>query len=212
MMKNNKIMHDISYGMYVVASSLENKNVGCTINALCQITNEKEPIITISLNKDNYTNKIIKETKRFSVSILSEKTNPNLISTFGFSSSQVIDKFRDFAWINVADLPIINEHVTGYLIGEVINIIDCSTHDLFIARVISGDKLSDEIPMTYRYYHEVIKGKAPVKAPTYVADETPTDGQVRYRCPICGYIHEGNLPADFNCPICQAPSTIFEKV
>lgn len=34
----------------------------------------------------------------------------------------------------------------------------------------------------------------------------------RYRCTVCGYIHEGPLPADFKCPVCKQPSSAFEKI
>ena len=34
----------------------------------------------------------------------------------------------------------------------------------------------------------------------------------RWRCTVCGYIHEGELPADFVCPICKQPASKFEKI
>lgn len=33
----------------------------------------------------------------------------------------------------------------------------------------------------------------------------------RWRCPVCGYIHEGPLPDDFVCPKCGRPGSIFVK-
>ena len=35
---------------------------------------------------------------------------------------------------------------------------------------------------------------------------------VKYRCTICGYIHEGELPEDFVCPLCKQPACVFEKI
>lgn len=35
---------------------------------------------------------------------------------------------------------------------------------------------------------------------------------VKYRCSVCGYIHEGELPEGFTCPICKQPASVFEKV
>ena len=35
---------------------------------------------------------------------------------------------------------------------------------------------------------------------------------VKYRCTICGYIHEGELPEDYVCPLCKQPASVFEKV
>lgn len=35
---------------------------------------------------------------------------------------------------------------------------------------------------------------------------------VRYRCSVCGYIHEGELPEGFRCPKCKQPATVFVKI
>ncbi|MDD3278867.1 MAG: [FeFe] hydrogenase, group A [Lachnospiraceae bacterium] len=35
---------------------------------------------------------------------------------------------------------------------------------------------------------------------------------VKYRCSVCGYIHEGELPEGFTCPICHQPASVFEKL
>ena len=34
----------------------------------------------------------------------------------------------------------------------------------------------------------------------------------KWKCIVCGYIHEGSLPADFKRPICKAPASKFVKV
>ena len=212
-MKNKKIIRDVSYGMYVV-STKKDKKVGCIINTLCQITSGENPIITISLNKENYTNQVIKQTKNFAISILSEQTNPNVISTFGFQSSKETDKFEKFAYKMIDEIPIITEECCGYLRCEVMDIIDCETHDIFIARVIEGDKWNENTPMTYRYYHEVLKGQAPKKAPTYeekLEKKVTQSGKEVWVCTVCGYIHEGPLPEDFHCPICGVGKEKFRK-
>ena len=201
-----EIFKNISYGMYVVTSSSDVKNCGCIINTLTQITSE-DPLISISLNKSNYTNKIIKKTNRFCVSIISTTTNPNLISTFGFKSSLDFDKFGSFDYEIIDNLPILKENMIGYLICEVTNIIDCNTHDLIIAKVINC-KLENKIEaMTYSYYHNVIKGKAPKAAPTYIEEKKENS----FVCDVCGYVHTGDLPEGFRCPICGVDESHFKK-
>lgn len=202
---DKKILRDITYGMYLVST----KNAGCIINTLTQITSDN-PIITISLNKENYTNQKIKENKLFTVSILTEKTNPNLISTFGFQTSKEIDKFKEFEYIEEENIKIIKENTNGYLKCEVIDIIDTNTHDIIIAKVIDTKKENNYKPMTYSYYHEVIKGKAPKKAPTYIEETTQKENT--YVCDICGYVHVGEIDKDFICPICKADYTHFKKI
>ena len=59
---DKKIFRDISYGMYIVTSRIDSKFVGCVINTLCQI-NSVDPLVSISLNHDNYTNEVIKKNK-----------------------------------------------------------------------------------------------------------------------------------------------------
>jgi rubrerythrin/NAD-dependent dihydropyrimidine dehydrogenase PreA subunit len=34
----------------------------------------------------------------------------------------------------------------------------------------------------------------------------------KWRCSVCGYIHEGPLPADFICPRCKQPASVFVKI
>lgn len=198
---DKKIFRDVSYGMYVVSS----KDSGCIINTLTQITSEN-PVITISLNKENYTNEVIKKENTFVVSIMSENVDKNIISIFGFQSSKDVDKFKDFEYETINNTKVLKD-IIGYLVCEVINIVDCGTHDIFIAKVIDTKKNNDNIPMTYKYYHEVIKGKAPSKAPTYIGEK-----EEGYVCDICGYVHKGELTDDFVCPICGVDVSHFKKI
>ncbi len=34
----------------------------------------------------------------------------------------------------------------------------------------------------------------------------------KWKCTVCGYIHEGPLPADFKCPVCKQPAEKFVKI
>ena len=33
----------------------------------------------------------------------------------------------------------------------------------------------------------------------------------KWRCSVCGYVHEGPLSEDFTCPVCKQPASKFEK-
>lgn len=63
-MIDNNVFRDISYGLYIVSTKYNNKNVGCVINTLSQVTSEN-PIISFSINKNNYTNEAIKSSKNW---------------------------------------------------------------------------------------------------------------------------------------------------
>lgn len=218
---DKKIFRDISYGMYIVTTrDNEKKNVGCVINTLTQITSTN-PIIAISLNKDNYTNRALKWNKTFAISILSIDTPKEVIGTFGYHSSKDTDKFKDTKHEIIDDIPIIKENTCGYIIAEYIDSVDCNTHDVIIAKVLDTKKETDIEPMTYQYYHQNLKGTSPKNAPTYVEEtnNSPTSA-AQYKCSLCGYIYDDSkenikfedLPDDWKCPLCGAPKTLFIKI
>jgi len=128
-------LKDLSYGMYVLSTSSNNKNAGCIINSAVQITSISS-IISISVNKNNYTNKLIKKTKKFALSVLSQLTRPEVIGTFGFKTSSECDKFKDFNIKFIKNLKIITENTTSYLICDVVDIISVDTHDIFLAKIV----------------------------------------------------------------------------
>ena len=218
---DKEIFKSISYGMYFVSSKINEKLAGCVINTFCQI-NSKEPLISISLNKDNYTNKVIKENNKFSISVISNETKKEVIAKFGYQSSKDINKFDNIAYEVIDELPVVLEDVCGYLICEVVNVVDCDTHDVIIAKVILSKKLNDNIPMTYKYYHENLKGTSPKNAPTYVEEikENSVNEESKYRCCLCGFVYDdakekikfSDLPDDFKCPLCGASKDVFEKI
>lgn len=49
-------------------------------------------------------------------------------------------------------------------------------------------------------------------APAKTIDSEEISETEKWKCSICGYIHEGPLPADFICPLCKQPADKFVKV
>ena len=208
---DNKILRDLTYGVYVVGSLEGERKVGCIANSVMQITSNPASI-AISINHDNYTNECIKKSSKFSVSILNEESNPNIIGTFGFSSSKDTDKYNDFEYEVVENVPVIKDS-NGYIICDVTSVLETETHTIFVGKVISMNKYDNKNVMTYKYYHEVLKGSSPKKAPTYQENIVEEIKGNRWKCLICGYIYEGEeLPLDFKCPICGQGREVFEKV
>lgn len=214
-MIDNNVFRDISYGMYLVSTKNDNSSCGCIINTFIQLTSQN-PLIAISLNKDNATTEAIKKSKRFAVSVLSEETKQEVIKTFGYFSSKDINKFENISYEEIENIPVVTEDISSYLICKVENIIDCETHNLFIGRVELTNKVSNKIPMTYKYYHENRKGTSPKNAPTFI-EEKKEDA---YRCTICGHIYDNakeeikfeDLPDDWVCPMCGVGKDMFEKI
>ncbi len=208
---NNKILRDLNYGVYVIGTKDNQRNVGCIANSVMQITSNPATI-AISINRENYTNECIKKTNKFSISILNEESNPEIIGTFGFSSSRSTDKYANFSYTEVDNLPVIND-ANGYITCELVSTLETETHTIFLGKIISSAKTNDKKPMTYQYYHQVLKGQSPKNAPTYQQDIIEEIKGSRWQCQVCGYIYEGEeLPADFTCPLCGQPKEVFKKI
>lgn len=213
---NKNAFRNLSYGVYIISVWDENRPTGCTANCAMQITSEPATI-AISINHDNYTNSCIKETGKFAISVLSEDSNPSIIGTFGFQSGKSINKFDSIKYEILDGMPVIKE-ACAYMTCEVINQMETDTHTVFLGRVVEADIISNGEPMTYSYYHKVIKGKSPKNAPTYIAEENKVEKKKeKYICGVCGYEYSGDipfedLPEDYVCPICNQPKSVFEKV
>lgn len=214
---DSTVLYKLSYGLYIVGAFKDGRPVGCTINTCFQVTSQTPQLLVVSLNKNNFTLEAIREFKRFSLSILSEDSDPSVIGTFGFSSSRTVDKYADYGYDVLAATPCVKGQFAGRLALEAEQFVDCGTHVLVIGRLIAAEQGSGT-PMTYAYYHNVIKGKAPKNAPTYRADEdpaeTPQAGKRRFRCDVCGFEVEfdGEIPADYVCPLCRADASHFKEI
>ena len=197
-MKNKKITRKISLGMYVLTTSFG----GCIVDAVSQISSSDNPLIAVSVMKNNYTNELLKKNHKFALSVLGKEVNPEIIKTFGFNSMRDINKFENVSTTLVEGINVIDDSL-GYMICEIVDMIDNDTHTLFIGRLIEGDIFNDKEAMTYTYYQEHKDELLKV---------TTDNGKTAWVCSICGYVYYGDiLPDDFECPICGVGKDFFDK-
>lgn len=230
-MIDRSALRSLTYGLYLIAARAEDgRRVGCVANTLVQVASD--PItVAVSLNKGNATTDAIRRAGRFAASVLAQSATMELIGTFGFKSSLEFDKFADVAVsVDAADVPCVTEHAVAVLSVRVRQTVDAGTHLLFVGEVEEARKLADDAPMTYAYYHEVLRGKTPPKAASYLGD-SGADGRSEglaakdagapvadsprcaWRCTVCGHIeYVDELPDDFECPICGVGKEMFERI
>ena len=211
---NKNVFRNFSYGVYVVSTLDGERPTGCVANSIMQITSSPATV-AVSMNHDNFTNSCIETSGKFSVSILSESSAPELIGHFGFQSGKNINKFDTVDYDTIDGLPVLKD-ACGYITCKIIDKMETTTHTVFLGEVIEGDVLSKEQAMTYSYYHNVVKGKSPKNAPTYIEEDPKEETDTKWVCGICGYIYEGEipfeeLPESFVCPICKQPKSVFKK-
>lgn len=208
---DNKVFTKLSYGVYAVTTWDSGRPTGCIANSAMQITSNPATV-AISINHNNYTNGCIDQSSKFAISVLKEQTDPLVIGTLGFFSGRDTNKFEKVSYELKDYMPVVTD-ACGYIVCNVINKMETETHTVFLGEVIAGEVLSEEEPMTYSYYHKVIKGKSPKNAPTYLPEEETDKGKKKYKCQVCGYIYEGEkLPEDFICPVCGVGADKFKEI
>lgn len=201
----------ISYGVYIVTTWSDGKPVGCVANSIMQVTAEP-PTFAVSINRNNNTYECIKRSGKFAISILPEDVDPSLIGTFGFKSSRTSDKFENAKYAIEGKLPVLSA-ACAYIVCDVVNTMDAATHTVFLGEMKAGEINNEKPVMTYAYYHRVIKGGAPKNAPTYVqAPAQNSASEKKFRCDVCGYVYEGDLPQDYVCPICGVGADRFSPL
>lgn len=208
---DNKVFTKLSYGVYAVTTWDNGRPTGCIANSIMQITSNPATV-AISINHNNYTNGCIDRSGKFAVSVLKEKTVPSIIGALGFFSGRDTNKFEKVSYELKDYMPVVTD-ACGYIVCNVINKMETETHTVFLGEVIAGEVMSEEDPMTYAYYHKVIKGKSPKNAPTYLPEEEKEKGKKKFKCQVCGYVYEGEeLPEDFICPVCGVGADKFTEI
>ena len=190
----------LSYGLFVLTAREGDKDNGCIINTCSQLTDE--PLqIQITVNKQNLTHDMIKNTGVFNISILTEEATFWMFQHYGFQSGRDVDKFENLPEFRTENgVRYVVGCTNAVISGKVVQTIDCGTHTLFIAQVTEAKQLDTAPSVTYQYYFDHIKPKP-----------QPTGEKETWVCKICGYVHEGPLPEDIVCPWCKHGADAFEK-
>ena len=82
-----------------------------------------------------------------------------------------------------------------------------STHRLledWLREPPSGDFPTDAVKRLLELLPDNDAGTSETKKETVTME--------KWKCTVCGYIHEGPLPADFTCPVCKQPADKFVRI
>jgi ferric-chelate reductase [NAD(P)H] len=165
---DRRAFRDLSYGLYIVTSLDGDRLNGQIVNTVIQVTSDPARIAVI-VNKKNLTHEFISKSGMFGVSVLDESAPMTFLGLFGFRSGRDVDKLSQVQYrIGVTGCPLVLDHALSVLEAKVINQIDLGTHTIFIGDTVNAEVLKEGRPLTYRYYQEFLKGKAPATAPTYI--------------------------------------------
>lgn len=196
-----RALFNIGYGLYVVTSNDGKRDNGLIVNTVTQVTDTPNRV-AVTINKQNYSHHIIKQTGQMNVNCLSVSAPFEVFQNFGFQSGRTVDKFAGKELRRTDNgLVVLDRYVNAVMSLKVEQYVDLDTHGMFICSVTESRVLSDKPTMTYTYYQENVKPKP------------QTEGKKGFVCKICGYIYEGDtLPDDFICPLCKHGAADFEPI
>ena len=194
----------LSYGLYILTARDGEKDNGCIINTVTQLTDTPSRFM-IAVNKQNYTHDMILKTGKFNISVLTQEVPFQVFRHFGFQSGRDVDKFADAPECvrSANGVYYVPKYANAFISGTVIETHDYGTHTMFVADVTQAQILSEVPSVTYTYYFDHIKPKP-----------APVDEKKKgFVCKICGYVYEGDeLPEDFICPLCKHGAADFEPL
>ena len=194
-------MFKIGYGLYVVTSNDGKKDNGLIVNTVTQVTNTPNRI-AVTVNKDNYSHHVIKQTGIMNINCLSTDAPFKVFQNFGFQSGRTVDKFEGWSPLRSDNgLVFLPRYINSFMSLKVEQYVDLDTHGMFICTVTEARVISNVETMTYNYYQSNVKPKP------------DTEGKKGYVCVVCGYVYEGDeLPDDIVCPLCKHGAADFEKI
>ena len=195
-----KAMFKIGYGLYVVTSNNGKKDNAMIVNAVTQLTDT--PLrVSVTINKLNYSHDVIKKSGVLNINCLNNETPFSVFQKYGFVSGKDVNKFEGEEVMRSENgLVVLSNYINAFISLEVDTYVDLGTHGMFICSVTESKIINNIETMTYNYYQTNVKPKP------------DTEKKKGYVCKVCGYVHEGDLPDDFICPLCKHGVADFEEI
>lgn len=217
------VLGNLSYGMYAIGVKDGEKPNACIVNTVMQIskaTPSEQPLVTVAMNKANYSCQCIEKEGIFTISVLSEATPATVIGALGFVSGRSTNKLENIRHkVLIEGVPVVKENTCCWFLCRVKDKMETKDQVVFVAEITAGSDVAVGTPMTYHYYVEHMSGVSPKTSPTYLPPAHTFDKSSgeSFVCSVCGYVYQDpnfgfeELPPDWTCPICKMPKKAFVR-
>ncbi|MDR0644454.1 MAG: flavin reductase [Treponema sp.] len=216
---DNTALWKLSYGLYVVGVKKEEGRFGgSVVDAVAQVSTGTQPALILSSMKNNLTNALIKNTGEFTLSVLPVNVDPFVVANFGFQSARDVDKWANVPYSLTDGLPVLDCAIAS-IRCKVLESKEFETHTLFICEITDAQNgKTDAKPLLYADYQLNMKASASEAFKKFKeTGKPPVEKKAQWRCPMCGYVYDGDipfeeLPDDWACPLCGVGKDTFEKI
>ncbi len=197
---DSKALFKIGYGLYVITCKDNKKDNALILNSVTQLTDT--PLkVAVNINKLNYSHDVIKKSGVLNINCLNNEAPFSVFQKYGFVSGKDHNKFEGEEVMRSENgLIVLSNYINAFISLKVETYVDLGTHGMFICSVTESKIINNIETMTYNYYQSNVKPKP------------NTEKKKGYVCKVCGYVHEGDLPDDFICPLCKHGAADFEEI
>ena len=188
----------ISHGVYFTgAKDEQNRLIGSCIDSVMVVEADPQQVI-VSMNNASYTMENVARSGELTLSVLPADTPNEVIELFGMNTSRDTDKWTATEHIMYHGLPVYKKAV-AYMYLKVKETTITSGHHVFLCDVVDGESGTMTEPLLYAAYQ---------------ARKASSNTPKHWRCTICGYIYDGEipfneLPEDWVCPLCNQGKNVF---
>ena len=152
---NELVFTKLSSGLYLIATRLGGETDASITGSLSLITYSPYRIC-FSLEKNSHTSKLLSESKKAVISVLSTRANAALFDYFSDQKECKKEKFRtdcnDYPYALTPDgIPYLKKQANAYLICQIISTTDLGTHTLFLGEWLDGDVLHEDSGFMFRH-------------------------------------------------------------
>ena len=156
----NQALFQITHGLYIVTTRVEDRLNGQCLDALMQVTSAP-PRISIGMGTGSLTHEMIATSGRFVVSVLDREDSAcgDVIRRFGFQSGRDVDKFAGFPCeMTEQGIPFLPNAVAFYECTVLRDLTtDLGTHSLLVASVDRAGTREGGEPLTYNEYRKHLR-------------------------------------------------------
>ena len=156
----HKGIQKLAYGMYLLTARDGDKDCGCIVNTVMQVSSKPERI-AVCIVKSNFTHEVLLRTGQFNLCGLTEDVPFGLIRQFGMQSARKTHKFQDLSGFSrtFSGCLRLEQFSNMYLSAQVTEQVDLGDHTLFIAEILEDTLLSDDKTCTYAHFLQYIAPK-----------------------------------------------------
>ena len=151
-MLDKRALNGLNYGVFMLASGVEDQSNGCIVHSAMQVANSPTRI-AVSVPNDKLTCEMIRDSSRFTLSVLDQTLTEQDIRHWDLQSGYNVDKMEGLHLpTDKYDVPYLDHATCAMLSCVVEEQLDLKSNSLFVAKVTDGFVLSEAPPLAYLDY------------------------------------------------------------